>query len=222
MRTLVGHTDWVSSLCIVSAAVLASGGRDRTIKLWDLLTGAATRTLTGHSSSIWSLCIVSQGVLASGSYDSTTRLWQVDTGTVTHVLARHSNGVQAMCMMSQGVLASASWDRTARVWDVGAKETLRASDDSAGTDEDSERTRHGNDALRTPCKRTACAHSIWNGECYTSYVLLPLVRRQTYNEATWKALCGDIRRNRDVCKVMQDNGQLALPERALAQIEQYV
>ena len=58
--------------------LLASGSRDRTVRLWDAETGACVRTLEGHGESVWSVCFSPDGrLLASGSLERTVRLWLV-------------------------------------------------------------------------------------------------------------------------------------------------
>lgn len=54
LRTLVGHSYWVSALmyapnhaCSSKSPVLASGSADETIKLWDTETGRCLKTLRG-------------------------------------------------------------------------------------------------------------------------------------------------------------------------------
>jgi WD40 repeat protein len=60
---------------------LASGGRDKTVKLWETATGREVRTLIGHKNVVYALAFSPDGrLLASGSQDNTVKLWDVATG----------------------------------------------------------------------------------------------------------------------------------------------
>lgn len=61
--------------------LLASGGRDKHIRLWDVATGTRLRKLTGHEHTVDSLAVSPDGkLLASTSPDRSARLWNVETG----------------------------------------------------------------------------------------------------------------------------------------------
>src|SRR5262249_30286268 len=89
--TLYGHTGYVSSVAFnPRQPVLASASWDRTIKLWDISTGAELRTLRGHSSRVQGLAFSPDGsVLASASADQTIKLWNTSSGMIMGTLCGH-------------------------------------------------------------------------------------------------------------------------------------
>ncbi|MBW4612648.1 MAG: hypothetical protein KME21_05095 [Desmonostoc vinosum HA7617-LM4] len=57
---------------------LASGSRDKTIKIWNLATGQEITTLNGHSNWVTSVAFSPDGrTLASGSDDATIKIWRL-------------------------------------------------------------------------------------------------------------------------------------------------
>ncbi len=80
--TLEGHTHPVRTYIFSpDSKILASGGDDAVIILWDVKTGKQLANLTGHTKSISALTFTADGkTLASGGKDE-IRLWDVNTGT---------------------------------------------------------------------------------------------------------------------------------------------
>ncbi len=128
VHALMGHSDWVWSIApSPNGQALASGSRDKTIKLWDLPTGSLVRTLTGHTSDVFSVAISPDGrTLASGSNDKTIKLWDIKTGELLRTLAGHSHEVWSVAISPDGrTLASGSNDKTIKLWDIKTGELLR-------------------------------------------------------------------------------------------------
>jgi WD40 repeat protein len=82
---------------------VASGSVDRTVRLWDTVTGAALQTLEGHSGSVYSVAFSPDGKqVASGSDDRTVRLWDTVTGTALQTLKGHSSSVYSVAFSPDG------------------------------------------------------------------------------------------------------------------------
>ncbi len=122
-KTLSGHSGYVYSVSFnPDGRLLASGGGDNTIKLWDVETGHELKTLQGHSGYVYSVSFSPDGRLlasGSGSGDYTIKLWDVETGKELQTLRGHTAWVRSVCFSPDGLLlASGSDDKTIRLWDV--------------------------------------------------------------------------------------------------------
>ena len=102
-------------------AILASGGCDYDVLLWDILTGGITLTLR-HVSAVLSLafCAVDGCVLASGMENGLLNLWIPETGELKTTLTGHTGAVlgTAFSPVDHHVLASGSADWTVRLWNT--------------------------------------------------------------------------------------------------------
>jgi WD40 repeat protein len=74
-------------LAVISIAVspdsnfVATGSKDKSIKLWELSTGREVKSFLGHEMSVTALDFSSDGkLLLSGSNDKTVRLWDITSG----------------------------------------------------------------------------------------------------------------------------------------------
>jgi WD40 repeat protein len=82
VAVLSGHTSSVGSLGFSSdGTLLASGGSDGSLGLWDVQTGGLIKTFYGHTDIVHSVSISSNSTtIASGSEDKTIYLWDIQTG----------------------------------------------------------------------------------------------------------------------------------------------
>ena len=65
-----------------------TGSFDKTVRVWDLKTGACLKTLMGHTGSVWSVSVTPDGRRAvSGSEDETVRVWDLETGACPRATA---------------------------------------------------------------------------------------------------------------------------------------
>ena len=79
---LTGHTSKVEAMAIAPDGTwLATASMDRTVRIWDPVTGRERAALTGHTSEVTAVAIAPDGIwLATASHDQTVRIWDPVTG----------------------------------------------------------------------------------------------------------------------------------------------
>eukprot|EP00322_Chrysochromulina_rotalis_P000858 CAMPEP_0115877626 /NCGR_PEP_ID=MMETSP0287-20121206/26326_1 /TAXON_ID=412157 /ORGANISM="Chrysochromulina rotalis, Strain UIO044" /LENGTH=553 /DNA_ID=CAMNT_0003333159 /DNA_START=108 /DNA_END=1765 /DNA_ORIENTATION=- len=120
---LWGHTDSVCSVA-VEGDVIASGSRDKIIRIWSLSSGACTATLEGCDEMICGLALRSDQLLSSegkgtSAKGCTARLWSIAAAETLAIFVGHAGPIWSMAF-GDGVAVSASHDATARVWPLEA------------------------------------------------------------------------------------------------------
>lgn len=75
-------TDFITSIALSpDGKYLVTGGYDRTIRLWDIMSGREVRKFSGHQSAVNSVTFSKDGkFIVSGSSDETVRIWDVSNG----------------------------------------------------------------------------------------------------------------------------------------------
>jgi len=101
--------------------ILASGGMDGRIRLWDPATGEPMgEPLSGHKKGVFGLEFAPDGgMLASAGWDGTVRLWDPATGRpIGESLSAHEGTANDLAFSPDGnLLASAGEDGKIRLWD---------------------------------------------------------------------------------------------------------
>jgi WD40 repeat protein len=120
IRTIATHPNMVGALAFPRQGpsnIIASGGFDRTIAVWDLLDGKSLIRLVGHTGSVLTVAVTNDTTqIVSGGQDNTVRIWDTQSGTLLTTNNDHTDFVQAVSLSPDDrLLASGSWDHTIRV-----------------------------------------------------------------------------------------------------------
>ena len=119
---------------------LATGGADRTIKIWAWNTFKEVATFRGHIDRIRQVEFLKNGnYLVSNSFDSTIRIWDIKNNLEQKILRNHedyfilnksprkSHFQRISCLVASSdnqFIATGSPDETVRVWDVKSGQQL--------------------------------------------------------------------------------------------------
>ena len=107
--------------------VLASGGADGRLRLWDPTSLKERGELVSPGGEIVSLAAhADMQRLASASRDGIVRLWDVGTGRVTQTLQGHTGAVNSIDISTDGrTVLSAGEDQSVRVWTLADGNCVR-------------------------------------------------------------------------------------------------
>ena len=97
---LRGHNHWVMSVCFSGCALrVCSGSYDRTVRIWNAISGEVLHAIDAHSDRVMAVDCVAWGgrgrgggLVVSGSYDKTCKFWDLESGCEVGCIASCHTG----------------------------------------------------------------------------------------------------------------------------------
>lgn len=124
-----GHDNAAQAVATAEGGkLLASGGADKTVRLWTIDSLAPVRTYRGHRDFVTEVAFSPDAqLLASASLDGNVRIWSTRSSRLYRSFSAHKGKVGGLAFSPDGrLLVSGGADGTVRLWDVKRSRTLRA------------------------------------------------------------------------------------------------
>ncbi|CAM6039015.1 unnamed protein product [Sphagnum compactum] len=127
---LLGHEEDVRGLCANVDGRIATGSRDKSVRIWTAPEGEiggylVTKTLVGHTSFVGPIAWLApsedfpEGGLVSGGMDTRVLVWNLETASIVQDLQGHKLQITSVAVDANGDILSASVDSTVRRWRMG-------------------------------------------------------------------------------------------------------
>jgi len=126
----IGHSGEISAVAFApDGRRIVTGGRDHTLKLWDIASGREVRAFRGHCASVVAVAFSPDGrTIASTSDDRTLRLWDTATGQELRTLGGTCDEWWRVVAFSPDgrTIISGNYNGALTLWDIASGAQLRA------------------------------------------------------------------------------------------------
>jgi WD40 repeat protein len=128
LRTFTAHSPGVGLSMAFSpdGKRLVTGGKEYTVKIWDVETGEMLLPpLLGHTGDVSTVAFSPDGRwVASGGEDSTVKVWDSRTGELVRSFRGHTGLVSTMAFLDSRTLITGSRDRRIMFWNLAQLEEM--------------------------------------------------------------------------------------------------
>ncbi|KAK5921702.1 hypothetical protein CgunFtcFv8_019045 [Champsocephalus gunnari] len=121
--TLQGHSGGITAIYIDQTMVLASGGQDGAICLWDVLTGSRVSHVYGHRGDVTSLVCTTSCVISSG-LDDLICIWDRSTGIKLYSIQQEAGCGASLGVISESLLVTGG-QGCVSFWDLNFGDLLQ-------------------------------------------------------------------------------------------------
>lgn len=116
---LRGHSAGVFSIASSpDDRLIASGGRDGSVRIWEVATSVERHALQGHADIVWSIKFSPDGAtIGTAGCDGSARIWDVDSGRELFVMKAHGKQVFAIAFDPiVNEIATGGTDGSVAIW----------------------------------------------------------------------------------------------------------
>ncbi|XP_037985938.1 sterol regulatory element-binding protein cleavage-activating protein [Motacilla alba alba] len=121
--TLQGHSGAITAVYIDQTMVLASGGQDGAICLWDVLTGSRVSHMFAHRGDVTSLTCTASCVISSG-LDDVISIWDRSSGIKLYSIQQELGCGASLGVISDNLLVTGG-QGCVSFWDIGYGDLLQ-------------------------------------------------------------------------------------------------
>ncbi|XP_069715240.1 sterol regulatory element-binding protein cleavage-activating protein [Phaenicophaeus curvirostris] len=121
--TLQGHSGAITAVYMDQTMVLASGGQDGAICLWDVLTGSKVSHMYAHRGDVTSLTCTSSCVISSG-LDDVISIWDRSSGIKLYSIQQEMGCGASLGVISDNLLVTGG-QGCVSFWDIGYGDLLQ-------------------------------------------------------------------------------------------------
>lgn len=121
--TLQGHSGAITSVYVDQTMVLASGGQDGAICLWDVLTGSRVSHMFAHRGDVTSLTCTASCVISSG-LDDLISIWDRSTGIKLYSIQQDLGCGASLGVISDNLLVTGG-QGCVSFWDLNYGDLLQ-------------------------------------------------------------------------------------------------
>ncbi|MFC2140907.1 DUF4062 domain-containing protein [Acidobacteriota bacterium] len=120
-----GHTKAITCITLIGEDFAVSGGKDGTVRLWDIELSKEIRLYEGFKGTIEFVQINQNQttIIAAGS-SSEIIIWKKNTGEIEKRLIGHKSSITCLLLLKEDLLVSGSLDKTVRLWRLPSGNSL--------------------------------------------------------------------------------------------------
>jgi WD40 repeat protein len=114
---LLGHSDDITSITRLNNGKVATGSKDKTIRIWDISSQEVEKTLIGSNDRVNKLIQFKDGTLFSVCGNGSINMWDVESGTKLLVLNKNRLPMLTFMQLSDEIIISSTKERM-YIWNV--------------------------------------------------------------------------------------------------------